>query len=48
MQKAKAKGVNIMPHLHMVIRGGHADIAYGNSHNLLLPVELEVSLTNTP
>jgi hypothetical protein len=45
---AQGKGVNITPHLHMDLRGGKCpDLPYGNSFHLLLPVELEISLTNT-
>jgi hypothetical protein len=46
-QQARSRGVNITPHLHVDIRGGKCpDLPYGNSHCLLLPVELEISLTS--
>lgn len=44
---AQGKGVNITPHLHMDLRGGKCpELPYGNSYHLLLPVELEISLTS--
>lgn len=37
-------GINITPHLHQDIRVANTPLAYGNSKNLLIPVEIEVGL----